>query len=92
MTDWQFLETKLIISVSLKAGRLTKQSKNVIYSDINDTKMPLNKDRLGSHQSCKLTTTVFRSLRQLKYGSPMQNAALHNEVKAVYIFLKSCTF
>lgn len=50
MTDWQFLETKLIISVSLKAGRLTKQSKNAIYSDINDTKMPLNKDRLGSHQ------------------------------------------
>lgn len=38
MTDWQFLETKLIISVSLKAGRLTKQSKNVIYSDINDTR------------------------------------------------------
>lgn len=91
MTDWQFLETKLIISVSLKAGRLTKQSKNAIYSDINDTKMPLNKDRLGS-QSCKLTTTVFRSLRRLKYGSPMQNAALHNEVKAVKIFLKSCTF
>lgn len=50
MTDWQFLETKLIISVSLKAGRLTKHSKNAMYSDINDTKMPLNKDRLGSQR------------------------------------------
>lgn len=45
MTDWQLFETKLIISVSLKAHRLMKL-KNAVYSDISDAEMQLDKDRL----------------------------------------------
>lgn len=48
MSDWQILEVKLVtaVSVSLEANSLTKHFWNVIYSDISDAKMWLDKDRL----------------------------------------------
>lgn len=70
MKHWQLLETKLFylrLPASLKTHRLTKQSKNAIYSDISNTKMPLDRDRLDSHQKVahkrgKLSTWLFFGL------------------------------